>query len=73
MSIPNQGDPVLELRVAVTVGDYERLVDFYCAGLGIEPAQFWNNDGGHALVLELGRATWRFLTKPRRRRSTRLK
>ena len=49
--------PVLEMRVAVTTGDYERLVRFYCAGLGIEPAQFWNNGQGRALILELGKAT----------------
>jgi methylmalonyl-CoA/ethylmalonyl-CoA epimerase len=49
--------PVLELRVAVTTADYERLVKFYCDGLGIEPAAIWNNDGGRALILEMGKAT----------------
>ena len=49
--------PVLELRVALTTQDYERLVKFYCDGLGIEPAVIWNNDGGHALMLNMGRAT----------------
>lgn len=49
--------PVLELRVALTARDYERLVKFYCAGLGIEPAAIWNNDGGRALMLEMGSAT----------------
>jgi len=49
--------PVLELRVALTTGDYERLVKFYCDGLGLEPAAIWNNDGGRALILEMGRAT----------------
>lgn len=49
--------PILELRVAVTTSDYERLVDFYSKGLGIEPAAIWNNDGGKALLLELGKAT----------------
>jgi methylmalonyl-CoA/ethylmalonyl-CoA epimerase len=33
------------------------LVNFYCRGLGIEPAAIWNNDGGQALMLELGKAT----------------
>lgn len=50
-------DPVLQLRVAVTSRDYERLVKFYCDGLGIEPAAIWNNDGGRALMLEMGSAT----------------
>ena len=55
MSISNH--PVLELSVALTTGDYERLVRFYSNGLGIEPAAIWNNDGGKALILNLGKAT----------------
>jgi methylmalonyl-CoA/ethylmalonyl-CoA epimerase len=54
MSIQN---PVIELRVALTTSDYERLVEFYCKGLGLEPAAIWNNDGGKALILDLGKAT----------------
>lgn len=49
--------PVSELRVALTTSDYERLVKFYCEGLGIEPAAIWNNDGGRALILHMGNAT----------------
>lgn len=48
---------IFELRVAVTTRDYERLVNFYCKGLGIEPAAVWNNDGGKASMLEMGKAT----------------
>lgn len=48
---------VFELRVALTTSDYERLVKFYCDGLGIEPAAIWNNDGGKALMLNMGNAT----------------
>ena len=55
MSKSNQ--PISELRVAVTTSHYERLVKFYCDGLGIEPAQIWNNGQGQALILELGNAT----------------
>lgn len=57
MSNSNQTYPIHELRVAVTTRDYERLVKFYCAGLGIEPAAIWNNGDGHALMLEMGKAT----------------
>ena len=53
----NHDQPILELRVALTVSDYERSVKFYCEGLGIEPAAIWNNDGGKALMLEMGNAT----------------
>jgi catechol 2,3-dioxygenase-like lactoylglutathione lyase family enzyme len=49
--------PIHELRIAVTTSDYERLVKFYCDGLGIEPAQIWNNGQGKALILDMGRAT----------------
>ena len=53
MNTPN----IFELRVAITTQDYERLVKFYCLGLGIEPAAVWNNDGGKALMLNMGNAT----------------
>lgn len=53
----NPNPPVFELRVALTASDYERLVRFYCDGLGLEPAAVWNNDGGRALMLEMGNAT----------------
>lgn len=55
MSTPNP--PVFELRVALTTSDYDRLVKFYCDGLGLEPAAVWNNEGGKALMLEMGNAT----------------
>lgn len=50
-------NPILELRVALTTSDYERSVKFYCDGLGIEPSALWNNDGGRALILDMGKAT----------------
>ena len=53
----NTNLPINELRVAITTPDYERLVKFYCMGLGIEPAQIWNNGQGKALILDMGRAT----------------
>jgi catechol 2,3-dioxygenase-like lactoylglutathione lyase family enzyme len=53
----NSNQPVFEFRVALTVSDYERSIKFYCEGLGIEPAAIWNNDGGRALMLEMGKAT----------------
>ena len=51
------GSPVLELRVAVTTQEFDRLANFYRLGLGLEPAQIWPEDQGRALVLDLGRAT----------------
>jgi methylmalonyl-CoA/ethylmalonyl-CoA epimerase len=49
--------PVFELRIALTVADYERIVAFYCRGLDIEPAALWTSEKGHAMLLELGRGT----------------
>ena len=57
MTPQNPEYPILELRVALTTPDYERLVKFYCAGLGIEPAQIWTNEQGKALILNMGSAT----------------
>jgi catechol 2,3-dioxygenase-like lactoylglutathione lyase family enzyme len=52
-----QKQPVMELRIALTTDDFDRMVSFYCDGLGMEPAQVWPEDQGRALVLDLGRAT----------------
>ena len=49
--------PVMELRVALTADEFERLASFYRDGLGLEPAQEWPEDQGRALVLDMGRAT----------------
>jgi hypothetical protein len=43
MAEPNSNNPVFEMRVALTTSEYERLVKFYCDGLGIEPTAIWNN------------------------------
>lgn len=64
MSTPNSNQPVFELRVAVTTSDYQRLVKFYCDGLGIEPAAIWNNGDGQALVLNMGSATLEIFDEP---------
>lgn len=53
----NPNHLILELRVALTVAEFERSVKFYCDGLGLEPAAIWNNDGGQALMLNMGNAT----------------
>jgi len=57
MSTINSNNPVFELRVALTTHDYERSLQFYCEGLGLKPAQFWNNSQGQAVILNMGSAT----------------
>jgi lactoylglutathione lyase len=48
--------PVLQLRLAITTSDFEGLTKFYSDGLGLEPAAFFHNGGGRAMLLELGSA-----------------
>ena len=57
MTKQNIESPVLELRVALTTSDFERMTRFYFEGLGIKPAQFWDNGQGQAVVLNMGVAT----------------
>lgn len=57
MSDSNSIQKILELRVAITTDEYEKLSSFYLDGLGLEPSQIWPEDQGRALVLDLGRAT----------------
>lgn len=64
MTSPRQPSPVLELRVALTTEDYERLARFYCAGLGLEPAQLWTEGADRALILDMGRATLEIFDEP---------
>jgi methylmalonyl-CoA/ethylmalonyl-CoA epimerase len=59
--------PILELRVALTTSEYERLVRFYCDGLGLEPAELWTNADGQALLLELGKGTLEIFDEPHAR------
>jgi predicted enzyme related to lactoylglutathione lyase len=56
--------PVLELRVALTTSDYDRLVEFYCVGLGIEPSQLWTGEQDRAVILDMGRATLELFDEP---------
>ena len=57
MPASNPDQPVFELRVALTTADFERMLGFYAEGLGIQPSAFWQNDGGRAALLQLGRAS----------------
>jgi methylmalonyl-CoA/ethylmalonyl-CoA epimerase len=57
MDTPKTYRPILELRVALTTTDYARSMKFYCDGLGLEPAQLWNNEQGQAAILDMGNAT----------------
>jgi catechol 2,3-dioxygenase-like lactoylglutathione lyase family enzyme len=64
MPTPNPDHPVMELRVALTAADDERLVRFYCDGLGLEPAEVFASEHGHGVVLDMGGATPEIIDEP---------
>ncbi len=49
--------PVTELRVALTVPDYERALAFYRDALGLPVVESWATEEGSGSVLAAGRAT----------------
>ena len=55
--------PVHELRVAVTVEDYEQPLRFYRDALGLPVVESWDDGDGRAgAVLDAGRATLELLS-----------
>ena len=48
---------VKELRVALTVADFDEAVGFYRDALGLEQLADWSDDDGRVIVLSAGRAT----------------
>jgi len=52
---------VRELRVALTVADFDEALAFYRDALGLEQAADWSSDEGRVVLLEAGRATLELL------------
>ena len=52
---------VTELRVALTVTDFEAAVAFYRDALGLEEVADWTDDQGRVILLAAGRATLELL------------
>ena len=50
-------EPVTELRVALTVADFEQAVAFYGDALGLEQLADWSDEQGRAIAFSAGRAT----------------
>jgi len=48
---------VAELRVALTVADFDQALRFYRDALGLEQVADWSSDEGRVVLLEGGRAT----------------
>lgn len=53
-----------ELRVALTVQDFNAAVRFYRDVLGLNVRQSWNDTDGRGVILELPRATLEILDQP---------
>jgi lactoylglutathione lyase len=54
--------PVRELRVALTVSDYEQALAFYRDTLGLPVVESWDTDEGGGAVLDAGSATLELLS-----------
>jgi len=50
-------DAVTELRVTLTVRDFDQAMAFYRDALGLPQIADWSSDKGRVVVLEAGRAT----------------
>ena len=48
---------VHELRIVITVDDFERAFRFYRDEVGLPLSAEWDSDGGHGVLFEAGRAT----------------
>lgn len=46
-----------ELRIALTVDDYDRAVAFYRDALGLTEVESWDRPNGRGTILDAGRAT----------------
>ena len=54
---PSATPPVHELRLVVTVDDYDEAVAFYRDALGLEQLAVWSSPDGRVMLLGAGRAT----------------
>lgn len=46
-----------EMRLVLTVDDFDHAIAFFRDRLGLKQVAVWENDGGHAVLLDAGRAT----------------
>ncbi len=53
--------PVHELRLALTVEDYDRALAFYRDTLGLRVLEVWSEPAGRVALLDAGRATLELL------------
>lgn len=54
---------IRELRIALSVDQFDQAVRFYRDALGLEARQAWDDEQGRGLILELPRATLEILDR----------
>lgn len=57
-----QDKPIRELRLALTVENYEELVRFYRDVFGLPEIESWDNPTGRGIILDAGHATLELLS-----------
>ncbi len=57
-----QESPIRELRLALTVENYDELVRFYRDVFGLPVIEAWDNPTGRGVILDAGRATLELLS-----------
>lgn len=48
---------IQELRLVLTMDDFDHAIAFFRDAMGLEQLAAWENDGGHGVLLDAGRAT----------------
>ncbi len=56
-SIVEVATPINELRLVLTVDDFDRATALFRDALGLKQIAVWQNQGGHIILLEAGHAT----------------
>lgn len=59
---------IKELRLVLTVDDFDGATAFFRDALGLEQVAAWENDGGRAVLLEADRATLEIFDRLKRGR-----
>jgi catechol 2,3-dioxygenase-like lactoylglutathione lyase family enzyme len=49
--------PINELRLVLTVDDFDRATALFRDALGLKQLEAWQNQGGHIVLLDAGHAT----------------
>jgi catechol 2,3-dioxygenase-like lactoylglutathione lyase family enzyme len=57
-----EDSPVFELRLALTVDDFDRAVAFYQGQLGLPVIRAWDDQGGRGVLLDAGQAVLELLS-----------